>query len=124
MQGIANIKPDIKFMTSGKISIMRRAYNALGIKPGDAINLTEIKGEIYMYVAQPNAGTHFKGRTYQSSHNCMHLYVQWKEMAQYIINKDGRAPEAHYRAGEPVKINGTKYLPIITRRNYAAKNQL
>lgn len=121
-----NIKPHIKFRKSGEISLTGRVSSLLGIEAGDAIDIVEDMGEVYIYISKrkcrPQDG--WRGITRKASSSRGFLRVQWKEMAQYIIKKDGRAQEAYYRVGEPVVINGTQYLPIITRRNYAAKDQL
>lgn len=121
---INNIRPDIKILSSGEISIMSYIYQALEINPGDAIGFKEINGELHIYISHKNAKSNIKGRTYRSCKSGNHLRIQWVEQAKSIIKKDGHSDRAYYRAGEPIEINGIKYLPIITRRNYAAENQL
>ena len=91
---------------------------------GDAIGIKEINEEVYLYILEENAEHQYRGKAYSSCKNSRHVRIHWKELSMYIINKDGRAQEAHYRVGEPLEINGTRYLPIITRKNYAAKDQL
>ncbi len=124
MLGIMNVKPHIKFRECGEISLTGRVSALLGIEAGDAIDIVEDMGEVYIYVSARGCRQEdgLRGVTRKASSSPGFLRVQWKEMAQYIINKDGRAREAYYRVGEPVEINGTRYLPIITRRNYAAKD--
>ena len=121
-----NVKPHIKFRKCGEISLTGRVSDLLGIEAGDAIDIVEDLGEVYIYVSNRNCNPEdgLRGVTRKASSSKGFLRVQWKEMAQYIIDKDGRASEAYYRVDEPVEISGTKYLPIITRRNYAAKDKL
>lgn len=124
MLGIMNVKPHIKFRECGEISLTGRVSALLYIEAGDAIDIVEDMGEVYIYVSARGCRQEdgLRGVTRKASSSPGFLRLQWKEMAQYIINKDGRAREAYYRVGEPVEINGTRYLPIITRRNYAAKD--
>ena len=126
MLGITTVKPHIKFRKCGEISLTGRVSALLGIEAGDAIDIVEDKGEMYIYVSCRKCRVEdgLRGVTRKASTSKGFLRAQWKELSMYIINKDGRAQEAYYRVGEPLEINGTLYLPIITRRNYAAKDQL
>ncbi len=60
-----------------------------------------------------------KGRCVQSKKGSNFMRVNWKRACNEILagNIMGR-----YRVGEPVKIGGEIYLPIITRKNYAERD--
>lgn len=123
MTGIlSNSKPDIKF-NKGDIDLNSKIAIDLAIKPGDSINLKEIDNELYLFVAyrqNPNV----RGICKEVQKGSRHYRIRWKEMCDTVMKKYSAADKAFFRTGDVVTISGIKMLPIITRKNYAERNQV
>lgn len=119
---ISNAKCDIRF-NGGDIDLNSKIARALDIKPGDSINFKEVDSELYLFVAYRQTPG-MKGICKVTQKGSLHFRVRWKEMCDMIISKYTTSDKAFFRTGEPVIIADTKALPIITRKNYAERNQV
>lgn len=119
---LSSAKCDIKFR-GGDIDINSKIVQTLNIKPGDAINIKELNGELYLFVAHrqiPN----MRGLCKAVQKGSRHYRIRWKEMCDIVIGKYAQSDKAFFRAGDPITIQDVKMLPIITRKNYAERDQV
>lgn len=119
MQSLLNHtrRPDITFHRSGRIDITAAVVTALGIKPGDVIDITTEGREYYLHVR--HRATELVGRhqlqcqpTNPRSRNMRTHSVQ---LCSIILQLTGSNQQAHVMAGQPVShpdLHAT-VLPLI-----------
>lgn len=111
-------RPDITFARSGRIQISARVARLLSLSIGDAINIATDNGEYLLYVqnrASQMIGSHI-ATCYPSKKGSHHYRANSVALCNAILDIDRIPIQASYYVGSPYCINGTKYLPIITKR--------
>jgi len=116
---ISNVKPDISFR-KGIIEVSAKVATLLGLENGDIAGFKQDDEELYIYLYEKASGRNYKGRCIQCKKNSRFIRIYWKDFCNKVIELDGRAQEAKYRVGDPVKKGEKTFIPIITRKNYAA----
>lgn len=115
---------DITFNSDGRIEISARASKALGLHPGDVIDIAidERSRECYLFVkhrAERLSGRH-KAQVYVTNsriRNCNSLRAHSVEICRQVLDMRGFSDtQARLPVGDPVEITGMgKALPIIIR---------
>ena len=115
---------DITFNVDGRIEISARVSKALGLHPGDVIDVAidERSRECYLYVrrrAENISGRH-KAQVYVTNsriRNCNSLRAHSVEICRQVLDMRGfSVSQARLPVGDPVEITGIgKALPIIIR---------
>lgn len=111
---------DITFNADGRIEISARATKALGIKPGDVIDIAvdELGREVYLYVRHRQPAGRHKAQCYTTGkgRTCNSLRAHSVEICRKVLDMRGfSATQARLPVGDPVDIQGVKALPLIVR---------
>ena len=114
---------DITFNVSGRIEISARVTRALGLHPGDVIDVAidEVGRECYLYIkhrAEKLSGRH-KAQCYRTGRGrtCNSLRAHSVELCRQMLDMRGySAIQARLPVGDLIEIPGIgKALPIIIR---------
>lgn len=112
-------RSDISFHLSGKIELSSRIVRALGISPGDVIDIMTSNAEFYLFVALRAAsacGRH-EAACYPSNRSGRHYRASSVRLCRAILARIPNDGHARFPAGDPTEINGIKAIPIITKRS-------
>jgi hypothetical protein len=111
---IKSRRPAVTFYSSGKISVTSWTMKALGLEPGDAINLWEEGSEVYLYGIKNPAGNckaTLRCNNNASRHTCR---CYSSELAHYILHRMG-GDKCSIAAANVVDIPIGKGLQLILR---------
>lgn len=111
---IKNRKPAMTVKAGGRIIVMAWATKALGLEPGDAINLWEEGSEVYLYGIK-NPSDYYRARLYKSNKDSR---ISFKccssDLCRYILDKMG-GDRCSVAGGEVKDIAVGKGLQLILR---------
>lgn len=110
-------RPDISFSRNGKIRISASIVRALSIRPGDILNIAVEKGEYLLFATPaPDFGRHH-AQCYPTKKGSRNFCANSTDLCTALLDNLGiTSPKATFLTGEPLIIENTKYLPIITLR--------
>lgn len=110
-------RPDISFSRNGKIRISASVARALSLHPGYILNIAVEKGEYLLFATPaPDFGRH-RAQCYPSKKGSRNFCANSADLCAALLDSLGiTAPKATFLTGEPLIIDNTKYIPIITRR--------
>lgn len=100
-------------LSDGKIILSAKLADMLSLNSGDAINIRIDGPEKLLYRVEPVTYRGSKGIC-KSVCRGRTLRTFWKECASILLN-DIKAQQARFLTGEPQTIDGTTYIPIITK---------
>lgn len=112
---------DITFNAGGRIEISARVTKALGLKPGDVIDIamSDRDREVYLYVKHRQPAGRHKAQCYRTSkgHTCNSLRAHSVELCRKVLDMRGfSVAQAHLPVGEPEEIPCIGLaLPLIVR---------
>ena len=108
-------RPDITFCRSGRINIAARVARVLCLKKGDTINIANFNGEFLLFAIQHPPGRHY-AQCFPSKNGSLNFCANSVTLARAILNEARvSASSASFFVGHPIDIEGTLYLPIITK---------
>lgn len=109
-------RPDITFFRDGRILMSASVTLALGLKPGDCINIAADNGEFYLFaLPNPPCGRNI-ARVYPTKPNSNNFCANSVRLTRRLLDMlhitDTRAA---FFIGKPVCISGRTLLPVITK---------
>lgn len=113
-------RPDITFRADGRIDITSRIAKALGLAPGDVIDVAEVySGEFCLYVRHRACvcGRH-EGRSYPVMKGYQNgAYRVWSRRLCDAVRAAAGCSAVNLRlpCGEPIEIDGQLHIPIILK---------
>ena len=108
-------RPDITFCRSGRINISARVARMLCLKKGDTINIANKNGEFLLFAIPHRPGRHY-AQCFPSKNGSLNFCVNSVALARAILNEARvSAFSASFFVGYPIDIEGSIYLPIITK---------
>lgn len=110
-------RPDISFDSNGTIRITARLARLLDLAPGDSLNVA-VRDDEYLLHALParEARGRRQARCYPTKKGSSNFCANSVRLARAVLH--AAAPTLNHAAfltGEPLRIDGTLYVPIITR---------
>ena len=111
---IKNRRPCLTVYKSGRITVMAWAMKALGLTPGDAINLWEESGVVYLYGIK-NPPTSYRARL-TGSNKIARLTCKCssRQLAQYLLDRMG-GDRCQIAGGEVKCIPAGQGMELILR---------
>lgn len=116
---------DIYFRENGRVDINATIVKSIGLQDGDAINLTMIENELYLYVSfRHNPNARFSNAVHPSKERSHHFRCQSKTMTDYVNNLTGTR-ESWFYTGKPKDLSSyginAMGVPIIYKNNIYGK---
>lgn len=112
---------DITFNVDGRIEISARATRALGLHPGDVIDIAidERSREVYLYIKHRAPAGRHKAQCYRTGkgRTCNSLRAFSVDICRQVLDMRGYScTQAKLPVGDPITVDGiNKALPIIIR---------
>lgn len=111
---------DITFNAGGRIEISARVTLALGLQPGDVIDVAvdERTREVYLYVKHRQPAGRHKAQCHRTGkgRTCNSLRAHSVEICEQVLRMRGYSDtQAKLPVGDPVDLQGTRALPLIIR---------
>lgn len=118
-------KSDVIFRASGLFDLTARVVRALGISPGDVVDVLSDDSEYYLYVACHHADNgRYEAQVFPSKRksSCKHYRGSSSRLCKAMLSVSHAKEKAALPCG-PVMIDsqGRRLLPIIVRLNLAEK---
>ena len=110
-------RPDITFCRNGRILITARVARLLSLRPGDSLNVAYINREYLIYAVhrENNIGRHV-AQCYPTKKHSRNYCANSVELCRSILSiANVTTDRVSLMAGEPVNLNDTVYIPIITQ---------
>lgn len=105
---------DITFFRNGRIIICARIVRALGLSPGDTINVALKDNEYLLYAVHNIIGRH-QARCYPTKRGSHNFCANSIKLCRSLLDSCGiSSSRASFMAGEPIILQSKKYIPIIT----------
>lgn len=109
-------RPDITFNRDGRIQITAAIAAALDLQPGDCINIYADNGEYYMFAIHSERNERCHARVYPTKRGSRNFRAISVRLVCSLLDACGiTARRAAFAAGEPVRVFGRTYIPIITK---------
>ena len=108
---------DVTFCRNGCISITARVARTLDIKPGDSVNIAQHENEYLLYAVHAD-GSGFRryARCYPTNKGGNNYRTYSVQLCRALMSAlNITSDRVSYMVGKSVEINGTIYLPMITR---------
>lgn len=112
---------DITFNVDGRIEISARATRALGLHPGDVIDIAvdERSREVYLYIKHRQPTGRHKAQCYRTGkgRTCNSLRAFSVDICRQVLDMRGYScTQAKLPVGDPIEVDGiSQALPIIIR---------
>lgn len=117
---LTKLRPDISFHRNGIIRLTAKVVRLLNLCPGDFINIAAIESEYLLHAshrAQEIDSEALGARCYPSKRGENNFCANSARLCRSLFSVIGvNAHKVSFKVGTPMAINGTTYLPIITRR--------
>ena len=111
--------PDVSFSRNGKIRITARVARALGISPGDALNIAVDGGEFLLYAIHIHdaGGFKYEAQCRPTNKGGRNYLAHSVRLCRTLLDLAGvNDLKASFMVGPPFERDGLTYVPIITRR--------
>lgn len=108
-------RPDITFHRTGRIDISARVAIALGLAPGDTINIALYSGEYLLFSTRHPPGTRNLATCRPTKRGSLNFRAHSTTLTSAILAACGHPPKAAFHIGYPMTIDNQTYLPIITK---------
>ncbi len=109
-------RPDITFCRDGRILISATVASALGLQPGDGINIYAYNGEYYIYGVSNDGNYRYQSKVFRTKRGSSNFRASSVRLARRFLDACGIiAPRAAFAVGSPICLFGRTYIPIITK---------
>lgn len=110
-------RPDITFYRNGRIRIAARVARILSIHPGDSINIACRDGEYLLFANRHETSPgRFEAQCHPTNKGCLNFCASSVRLCRALLSAlHLQVPKVAFMTGQPVELDGSLYLPIITR---------
>lgn len=114
-------RADIAFFRNGRIDITSRIVKALGMAPGDVVDIMTCDGEYWLYVSVHGSEScgRYEAQCTPTKPGSRNFRAWSRRLCNAIIGSDVHQQCVRFASGSVEEVNGHKAINIITRLNLA-----